>query len=309
MPGISPVHAAAKMSRSKRTWSVSVGVKAVKSWVPGEGGGAGVERVAVDPVAPPQGPALLEGIATGARRGSGSGRRRDRASRRASKRRVGLGARAHDDVARQHRVQPAGEAVGDLAAASKLATCAVACTPASVRPATVRATSLAEDLRERGLELTLDRALAGLRGPAAEAGSVVGDLEAVAGQTELEEDHLGRVRAARAELDDPRVAARALGVARSHFLEELVDHELVLAEVRERLPARVQVAPLAERDQLLDLGLHRLRLRLARLDPLVLDHLDAEVAEQRLAVRGVAAELVAGLAMAHGVGLVVSRSR
>ena len=65
-----------------------------------------------------------------------------------------------------------------------------------------------------------------------------------AGLNELEEDHLGRVRAARAELDDPRVAAGALRVAGRDLLEELVDQELVLAQLRERLAARVQVAAL-----------------------------------------------------------------
>ena len=39
---------AAKTSRSKRTWSVSVGVKAVKSCAPTQRRGAGVQRVAVE---------------------------------------------------------------------------------------------------------------------------------------------------------------------------------------------------------------------------------------------------------------------
>src|ERR671917_200742 len=45
--------------------------------------------------------------------------------------------------------------------------------------------------------------------------------------------------------------------------------------------------------------LNRLRLRLGGLDPLVVDDLDAEVGQQRLAVRGVARELVPGLLVAH----------
>ena len=61
----------------------------------------------------------------------------------------------------------------------------------------------------------------------------------------------------------------------------------------------VQVAALCERDELLDLGLDGLGLRLGRFDPLVLDDLLAQVHEQRLAVRGVAAELVPCLLMAH----------
>ena len=104
---------------------------------------------------------------------------------------------------------------------------------------------------------------------------------------QLEEDHLGRVGATRTELEDAGVAARPLRVARSDLLEQLVDGELVLAERRQRLAPGVQVAALGERDQLLDLGLDGLGLGLGRLDPLVLDDLLAEVAQQRLAVRGV----------------------
>src|SRR5206468_11038751 len=115
------------------------------------------------------------------------------------------------------------------------------------------------------------------------------------GSDQLEEDHLGRVRAPRAELEDARVTARPPRVARRDLLEELVHGELVLAERAQRLPAGVEVAPLRERDQLLDLRLDRLRLRLGGLDALVLDDLLAEVRQQRLAVRGAAAQLVACL--------------
>ena len=51
--------------------------------------------------------------------------------------------------------------------------------------------------------------------------------------------------------------------------------------------------------ELLDLRLDHLGLRLARLDPLVLDHLAAEVLHQRLAVPGVAGELVALFLVSH----------
>src|SRR5579862_8059395 len=116
---------------------------------------------------------------------------------------------------------------------------------------------------------------------------------------ELEEHHLGRVACARTELEDPRVAAGAALVARRDDLEELADDERVLAERRERLAASVEVAALGERDQLLDLGLDRLGLRLGRLDPLVLDDLLREVGEQRAAMIRVAAELVALFLVAH----------
>src|ERR1700735_5371934 len=68
---------------------------------------------------------------------------------------------------------------------------------------------------------------------------------------EFEQDHLGRVRPTRSELQDPRIAAVTLLVARRDLLEQLVDRELVLAKRRQRLAAGVQVAALAERDQLL----------------------------------------------------------
>src|SRR5438132_3217797 len=114
-----------------------------------------------------------------------------------------------------------------------------------------------------------------------------------AGSDQLEEDHLGRIGVTRPELDDPRVATRTVGVARRDLREELVYEELVLAEPRERLAPGVKVTALAERDQALQLGLHGLCLRLARLDALVLDDLAAEAAQERLSMRRVAAELVA----------------
>ena len=156
---------------------------------------------------------------------------------------------------------------------------------------------LAQDRRQRHLQLFLDRAQAGLLGPAREAGAVVFDIEAVGRAIplplpehrlrldQLEVDHLGRVGATRAELDDAGVAAGARRVARRDLVEQLVDDELVVVQRRQRLAAGVQVAAFGERDQLLDLGLDRLGLGLAGLDPLVLDQLLGEVREQRLAVR------------------------
>jgi hypothetical protein len=74
--------------------------------------------------------------------------------------------------------------------------------------------------------------------------------------------------------------------------EELVD-DVVRAELGHREAPRVQVASLAERDHLLGERLDRLRLRLGRLDPAVRDERAGEVRVQRLAVRCVAAELLA----------------
>src|SRR3954447_10385749 len=117
---------------------------------------------------------------------------------------------------------------------------------------------------------------------------------------QFEVDHLRRVGRARAELQDPGVAARTVLVARGDLLEELVDHALVgVLELRGGLAARVQVALARERDQLLDLRLDRLGLGLGGLDPLVVDDLDAEVGEQRLAMGAVARQLVSGLLMSH----------
>ena len=70
---------------------------------------------------------------------------------------------------------------------------------------------------------------------------------------------------------------------------------------RHGLAPRVQVAALRQGDEALDLGLDRLRLRLGGLDALVVDHLTAEVHQQRLAMRGAAAELSSVALVAHGL--------
>ncbi len=116
---------------------------------------------------------------------------------------------------------------------------------------------------------------------------------------QLEINHLGRVRLPRTELDDAGVPAGALRVARRHLVEQLVDDELVVVKRRQRLATSVEVTAFGEGDQFLDLGLDRLGLGLAGLDPLVLDQLLREVREQGLAVGGVAAELVPLLFVPH----------
>ena len=106
----SPSQSAARTSRVKRTWSVWVGVKAVKSWVPTQGGGAGVEGGAVERVRPPEGPAPLERArASGLARGSDSSREWRRGARRSRRddRRGG-----HRDVGGLDAVEPAGEVGG-----------------------------------------------------------------------------------------------------------------------------------------------------------------------------------------------------
>src|SRR5689334_4496702 len=76
---------------------------------------------------------------------------------------------------------------------------------------------------------------------------------------ELEIDHLGGVAGPVPELDDPGVAARAVGHPGTDLGEELV-HRLLRAEYCEGLPTRVEIAAPAQRDHLLGKRLHGLRL-------------------------------------------------
>src|SRR5690606_27240542 len=64
------------------------------------------------------------------------------------------------------------------------------------------------------------------------------------------------------------------------------------------LTARMQVAPLRERDQLLRDGTNLFRFRFRRLNPLVDEQIGDEIAEQRLAGAGIAAQL---LVCGHGI--------
>ena len=57
---LSSIHSARSTRRSKRTWSVSVGVKAVKSCVADERGGAAGQRLAVERPRPPERAPALE---------------------------------------------------------------------------------------------------------------------------------------------------------------------------------------------------------------------------------------------------------
>src|SRR6185437_10510247 len=108
---------------------------------------------------------------------------------------------------------------------------------------------------------------------------------------ELEKHHLGRIRAAGAELDDPCIAAGAPLVTGRDLLEQLVDRELVIVELREGQPAGVQVASLRQRDQLLEFWPQRLRLGLSGANPLVLDQLLRHGAKQRLSMSRIPAQL------------------
>jgi len=70
-------------------------------------------------------------------------------------------------------------------------------------------------------------------------------------------------------------------------------HDVLRAEVRERLAPGVDAAAPCERDHLLGDRLDLLRLGRGRLDPPVLEQRAGEVGVERLPVRGVAAELPA----------------
>src|SRR5512136_2402905 len=115
---------------------------------------------------------------------------------------------------------------------------------------------------------------------------------------ELEVDLLGTVALTGAELHDARVPAAARRVARRDVAEQLVD-DLLVAQQRDRLPARVEVVALAQRDGLLDDAAYLFGARLAGLDLLVLEQLAGKTREQRAALVGRHVELATGTLVAH----------
>src|SRR3954463_12322424 len=154
----------------------------------------------------------------------------------------------------------------------------------------------------------------GIAIPTAPGNQGRGESEAFAAKSlgrevdKLEIDHVGRVSWTRAELHDPRVAAGTLGEARADVCEQAMD-DLLRAQVRERLPPRMEVAAFAERDHLLGERLDRLRLRFRRLDPAVLDQRAREVRVQRLPMRRIAAELLSRAMVTHRTTPVLRRRR
>src|SRR6266700_5923544 len=113
-------------------------------------------------------------------------------------------------------------------------------------------------------------------------------------------DHCDRrgIAIAKARLEDPRIAAVAILVAGTDHLEELLDHRDV-ANLRHRLPARMQVTAFAERDKLLDHRPQILGLRQGSDDLLVLDQCRRHVGEHGAAMLRLAIELPMDLAVAH----------
>src|SRR5205085_28030 len=110
--------------------------------------------------------------------------------------------------------------------------------------------------------------------------------------------HLRRVARPRTDLHDPGVAAGTILEERRNVGEQLV-HHVPGAQERRRLPAGVQVAAPRERDHLLGVRPHRLRLGDRRLDPPVLDQRTGKVRVERLAVRRIAAELLPCASVTH----------
>src|ERR687889_1476671 len=121
---------------------------------------------------------------------------------------------------------------------------------------------------------------------------------------ELDAGHVRAVAPAVPQLQDARVAARPRGELRADLAEQLVGR-LALVHVTHGEPARVQRPRLRLRDQLLDERAQLLGLRLGRLDRALLDERGREVAEQREALLAGAAQLPPGLAVTHGLLLVV----
>src|SRR5262249_10678242 len=105
---------------------------------------------------------------------------------------------------------------------------------------------------------------------------------------------------AKTGLEHAGVAAVARGVARPQHLEQLLHHRRI-AQLGERLAARMQVAALCQRDQLLDDRAQILRLRQRGDDLLVLDQRGGQMLEQRLALVRPAIELAVSVTVTHRV--------
>ena len=127
------------MSRSKRTCSVSVGVKAVKSWVPTSAAAQASSSSRSMRWRHQSARPSSNGLALASGEDPVAVAARD--ARRGGRRTVGRGhARAHRDVGGKHRVHAAHVLVGHLARPRSSRPAPIAWTPASVLPATVSAT-------------------------------------------------------------------------------------------------------------------------------------------------------------------------
>src|SRR5690606_22590968 len=122
----------------------------------------------------------------------------------------------------------------------------------------------------------------------------------------LDQRHGRGVGGTLAELEDTAVTALTVGAGGSDVLEQGLGAalgELAAAEQGDRAATAVKVALLTERDELLREGTQRFRFREGGADLAVLDQTAGEVAEQRFAVRLVAAEFYSFAFMSHRIGM------
>src|SRR5215212_4472865 len=109
-----------------------------------------------------------------------------------------------------------------------------------------------------------------------------------------------RVAVAIARLEHAGVTAVARRITRAKHVEQLLHHWRI-AQLCGCLTARMEVAALCERDQLLDDRAQVLRLGKRRDDLLVLDQRGGEMLEQRGALVGAPIELAVCIAVTHRV--------
>ena len=107
---------------------------------------------------------------------------------------------------------------------------------------------------------------------------------------QLDQRHRRGVARAEPELQDPQVAAVALGIARAEFVEQLDDHLAVAQPVERQAPVG-QRRLAAERDDRLDDAAQLLGLGQRGLDQLVPKQRVAHVAQHRLAMGAGAVQL------------------
>src|SRR5690606_15715708 len=104
---------------------------------------------------------------------------------------------------------------------------------------------------------------------------------------------------AEARLQHTDVTARTLLIARAEHVEQLCGPRLF----RQRgisLTTGMKITPLAERDELLNIGAKLLRLGQSGHDLLMLDERDRHIGEHGLAMACGAIELATGFSVAHG---------
>src|SRR5262249_43753696 len=98
--------------------------------------------------------------------------------------------------------------------------------------------------------------------------------------------------------EDTRVAALALLVALGQRTEELAGRGFIAEDCID-LPARMLIAALAERDQLLDVGAQVFRLRQGRRDLLMFDQRRRQIGEKGAGMTAWPPELATANAMTH----------